>query len=111
MNNEGWFDPWLFLQAFKKKITSMGVDFINAEVAGISVRDNKVQAAKVHNRQILFSYNLSKVHKSDFFRLFKYQVLKKNPYVVDILLTLVALGLPQWHGWLELVMALTPTPP
>jgi glycine/D-amino acid oxidase-like deaminating enzyme len=47
VKNEGWFDPWLFLQAFKRKITSMGVDFINAEVTGISIENSRVQTAKV----------------------------------------------------------------
>ena len=47
LKNEGWFDPWLLLQAFRKKIVSMGVQVINAEVTGVSVLDNRVQGAKV----------------------------------------------------------------
>ena len=46
LSNEGWFDPWLFLQAFRKKVVSMGVNFINAEVTGVSVEEHKVKSAK-----------------------------------------------------------------
>ena len=33
--SEGWFDPWLLLTHFKKKILSMGVKYINGEVTDI----------------------------------------------------------------------------
>ena len=62
LRNEGWFDPWLFLQAFKKKIVSMGVDFVNAEVTGISVKDGKVQSIKVHDNLHAFKSSFIRVH-------------------------------------------------
>ena len=31
--DEGWFDPWLLLSAYKNKIKSLGVEIINARVA------------------------------------------------------------------------------
>lgn len=44
---EGWFDPWLLLQAFRRKIVSMGVKVISAEVTGFKVEKDKVQSVKV----------------------------------------------------------------
>lgn len=32
MENEGFFDPWLYLQALRRKAVSMGVDVINGSV-------------------------------------------------------------------------------
>ncbi|XP_054719885.1 FAD-dependent oxidoreductase domain-containing protein 1-like [Uloborus diversus] len=34
IENEGWFDPWALLSAFKKKAISLGANYINAEVIG-----------------------------------------------------------------------------
>ncbi|XP_035727155.1 FAD-dependent oxidoreductase domain-containing protein 1-like [Vespa mandarinia] len=34
LEKEGWFDPWLFLCAFKKKAISLGVEYINAKAIG-----------------------------------------------------------------------------
>lgn len=36
--NEGWFDPWTLLNAFKKKALSMGVHYIQGEVVGADVQ-------------------------------------------------------------------------
>ena len=34
--DEGWFDPWLLLSAFKNKIKSLGVDIITGRVTGFN---------------------------------------------------------------------------
>ncbi|XP_014672781.1 PREDICTED: FAD-dependent oxidoreductase domain-containing protein 1-like [Priapulus caudatus] len=34
VENEGWFDPWSLLSAFKKKAMSLGVQYIKGEVVG-----------------------------------------------------------------------------
>ncbi|CAI9606209.1 unnamed protein product [Staurois parvus] len=34
LENEGWFDPWTFLTALKRKAISMGVEFCQGEVTG-----------------------------------------------------------------------------
>ena len=47
LKNEGWFDPWLYLQAFKRKVVAMGVNFVNANVTGIDAEGGKVQTVKV----------------------------------------------------------------
>lgn len=45
--NEGWFDPWTLLNAFKKKALSMGVHYIQGEVVGADVQSTvrSVQAS------------------------------------------------------------------
>lgn len=48
MENEGWFDPWSLLSAFRKKARSLGVEFINANVVGFDIPDRKyINAVKV----------------------------------------------------------------
>ena len=47
MKNEGWFDPWLLLTALKKKAMSLGVRFLEAEVTGVHVEQNRVKRVKV----------------------------------------------------------------
>lgn len=34
MENEGWFDPWTLLMAFKRKAIQTGVEYIEGEVVG-----------------------------------------------------------------------------
>ena len=34
LEKEGWFDPWLLLNAFRQKGLSMGVDYVAAEAIG-----------------------------------------------------------------------------
>ena len=47
LKNEGWFDPWLYLQAFKRKVIAMGVNFVAAAVSRIAVEEGKVHSVKV----------------------------------------------------------------
>ncbi|XP_046838305.1 FAD-dependent oxidoreductase domain-containing protein 1 [Vespa crabro] len=39
LEKEGWFDPWLFLCAFKKKAISLGVEYINAKAIGFEFEE------------------------------------------------------------------------
>lgn len=45
--NEGWFDPWLLLSGFKRKASSLGVEFFPGEVTDINVVSDKVKSVKV----------------------------------------------------------------
>ncbi|XP_074654197.1 FAD-dependent oxidoreductase domain-containing protein 1-like [Tubulanus polymorphus] len=38
MEREGWFDPWLFLVAFRQKNKSMGVQYVKGDVTGFQFR-------------------------------------------------------------------------
>ncbi|XP_070582050.1 FAD-dependent oxidoreductase domain-containing protein 1-like [Ptychodera flava] len=42
VNNEGWFDPWSLLDAFKRKAMSLGVEYVHGEVTGASVKEEKL---------------------------------------------------------------------
>lgn len=46
--NEGWFDPWLLLSAFKKKVIAMGVHYIKGEVCGMDMGENGVRSVQVN---------------------------------------------------------------
>eukprot|EP00914_Ancora_sagittata_P029869 GHVO01059301.1.p1 GENE.GHVO01059301.1~~GHVO01059301.1.p1 ORF type:complete len:473 (-),score=31.08 GHVO01059301.1:161-1468(-) len=41
LENEGWFDPWLYIAALKTKLASFGVQFVTGEVVGFR-KDKKV---------------------------------------------------------------------
>ena len=47
--NEGWFDQWALLSAFKRKAISLGVHYIHGNVVDI-MADPKGQAAGVEVR-------------------------------------------------------------
>ncbi|GIY43781.1 FAD-dependent oxidoreductase domain-containing protein 1 [Caerostris extrusa] len=38
--NEGWFDPWALLSAFKKKACSLGATYVNGEVIGFEFENH-----------------------------------------------------------------------
>ena len=40
--NEGWFDPWSLLNCFKKKASSIGVEYAHGECVDIGVVDGRV---------------------------------------------------------------------
>ena len=46
-SNEGWFDPWSLLSAFKKKALAMGVHYVSGQVEGVGMDGNKVASVKV----------------------------------------------------------------
>ena len=47
VQNEGWFDPWALLFAFKKKAVSLGVHYIEGTVTGMQITDNNVDSVRV----------------------------------------------------------------
>ena len=49
MRNEGWFDPWLLLTAFKQKAVAMEVRYLHGEVTGIGVSGDMVNSVQVGN--------------------------------------------------------------
>ena len=51
--NEGWFDPWLLLSAFKKKIIAMGVHYIKGEVCGVDMGENRVRSVQVKEQNVV----------------------------------------------------------
>ena len=53
VRNEGWFDPWLLLSAFKKKVLSMGVQYITGELSAVAVEDNRVTSVEVRKKQMI----------------------------------------------------------
>jgi len=46
--NEGWFDPWSLLNAFKRKAVSMGVEYITGEAVDFATDHNdQINSIKV----------------------------------------------------------------
>lgn len=39
LENEGWFDPWALLSAFKKKCISLGTQYVQGEVIGFEFKN------------------------------------------------------------------------
>ncbi|XP_064458174.1 FAD-dependent oxidoreductase domain-containing protein 1-like [Ornithodoros turicata] len=37
LDNEGWFDPWSLLTAFRRKAVSLGARYLNAELVGFKI--------------------------------------------------------------------------
>ena len=42
LENEGWFDPWLLLQALRNKATSLGTQYVKGEVVGFNTDDYRM---------------------------------------------------------------------
>lgn len=40
LENEGWFDPWLLLQAFRKKAQYYGTEYVDGEVVGFGTKES-----------------------------------------------------------------------
>lgn len=60
LKNEGWFDPWALLTAFKRKGINMGAKFINAEFVDVMFSINPYAAedrplAKLRPRKVIVS--------------------------------------------------------
>jgi len=45
--DEGWFDPFALLQAFRAKARSLGVDYLADEVTGLELAPGRVTAARL----------------------------------------------------------------
>ncbi|GLD95143.1 hypothetical protein PINS_up003768 [Pythium insidiosum] len=63
VKNEGWFDPWSFLVAMKKKCVALGVDFVQGDVDGFDVDDSsnrikKVVVTRPNGRQAIAADNV-----------------------------------------------------
>lgn len=58
LENEGWFDPYLLLSAFKRKVLSMGVTYISGEIMGLSISDKSVKHVKVWVLSLFLQYLL-----------------------------------------------------
>ena len=41
VQDEGWFDPWALLTAFKNKAQSLGVNYINGNIIGFNLRSGQ----------------------------------------------------------------------
>jgi glycine/D-amino acid oxidase-like deaminating enzyme len=62
---EGWFDGWALLQAFRAKARSLGVDYVQGEVAGLECEGNRVTAVKLADGTLIpcgFAVNASGSH-------------------------------------------------
>jgi glycine/D-amino acid oxidase-like deaminating enzyme len=44
IQSEGWFDPWQLLNAFKKKVVSLGVSYLHGTVDSVQVAGKRVKA-------------------------------------------------------------------
>ncbi|XP_013402283.1 FAD-dependent oxidoreductase domain-containing protein 1 [Lingula anatina] len=49
LENEGWFDPWLLLDALRKRNRSLGVAYVQAEVVGFDTSPGSVDHVMVKN--------------------------------------------------------------
>jgi glycine/D-amino acid oxidase-like deaminating enzyme len=47
VTGEGWFDGWALMQAFRKKARSLGVLYVQGEVAGVEKADGRVAAIRL----------------------------------------------------------------
>ena len=41
LENEGWFDPWLYLAALRAKCANLGVKYVKGEVVGFEAKDGR----------------------------------------------------------------------
>lgn len=58
-SGEGWFDPWLFHCHFKKKVTDMGVQFMEGEVKSIYTDTNgQISGVKVGGSDLIQQFTL-----------------------------------------------------
>jgi FAD-dependent oxidoreductase domain-containing protein 1 len=51
--NEGWLDPYSLLQAFRRKARSLGVTYIQDEVAGLELAHNRVTNVRLGSGESL----------------------------------------------------------
>ena len=61
MENEGWFDPYLLLSAFKQKIISLGVQYVHGDIDGLKIDNQlvrKVEVIQLRFPVVFFSFLL-----------------------------------------------------
>ena len=67
IRNEGWFDPWSLLTAFRRKAAAMGVHYLHGEVTGVGVSEERVNSVQVCNLSLNCRWSLTNqifaVHK------------------------------------------------
>ena len=51
--NEGWLDPYSLLQAFRRKARSLGVTYIQDEVAGLDLAQNRVTSVALRSGETI----------------------------------------------------------
>ena len=59
LHNEGWFDPYLLLSAFKQKVLSRGVHYVRGEITGLCIENERVNSVEVHLDYINYCLFLS----------------------------------------------------
>lgn len=64
IENEGWFDPWLLLQALRNKAISLDAEYVEGELVGFGYDENKVRTfgGSVEKRKKL---NTAKIKHKD----------------------------------------------
>ncbi|XP_069038681.1 FAD-dependent oxidoreductase domain-containing protein 1 [Lepisosteus oculatus] len=58
LENEGWFDPWTLLNAFRRKAMSMGVHQCFGDVKGFKIVNNKIHNVIVRIPNSLEQYSI-----------------------------------------------------
>lgn len=53
LSGEGWFDSFGLMQGFKKKARSLGVDYINDEVAGLTRTGDRIESVQLKSGQTI----------------------------------------------------------
>ena len=48
-SDEGWFDPWALVQAFRKKVKSLGVNVIEGQVT--QFKEGKTAQVRISNTE------------------------------------------------------------
>ncbi|XP_035231897.1 FAD-dependent oxidoreductase domain-containing protein 1-like [Stegodyphus dumicola] len=85
LENEGWFDPWALLSAFKKKAISLGTDYVHGEVIGFEFEDRRTVIDETLDPTIRTNYmyikdEVGEVHCVEF----AYLVIAAGPYSADV---------------------------
>ena len=53
LSNEGWIDPYSLLQAFRRKARSLGVTYIQDEVAGLNLSQSRVTSVSLRSGETI----------------------------------------------------------
>ena len=51
--NEGWLDPYSLLQAFRRKARALGVTYLQDEVTGIDISQNRVRSVSLRSGEAI----------------------------------------------------------
>ena len=64
--NEGWFDPWALLSAFKRKAQSLGVHYVNGNIVGFDLKNSLQSDGKQSCNEVIFTKPDGTVSKLSF---------------------------------------------